>query len=651
MNRKELLGAVRQEEESVISDKDVLTKAHLVSYNGKKYAVNPNAIFTINVTTKCNAHCFFCYNGMTFMRDDDYVDCDSRKFVRAATFAKMAGIKIATITGGEPTLNPIALLKIIQFLKKMGFPIIRVHTNGYFLCNEISVEKKILPLWKWLEIYGVNDLSISVADYRSERNSCIMGIDNLSKIKDFFQVVENTTMRIRLSCFLCSQGIKTLTDITNYLRFAVDNRISNVIFRLMPSNMENDLSYLNEIVSVLSSTGWQVSYQHKKTDSIIYELKKENNHIALSCVKEEVDPDQKIRRLIYMPDGVLYTSWIDPSSFLFDDDDERIICSALRENIFKPKGNYPGGIWNKEVPNYIHLYEMQTIDLHVHSSVSDGLLSPIQVIKAASESGIRTMVFTEHNCLHDSIDKVIEIARLYDVDIPLIGVEFSTVYCIKKRPWMKFHLLVYGRKKEQFKFIDAIYNPNSPRNEYITQIYQKLVSDGIINSSLEDIYMINDDDAPTKKKMFVRSPLANYIAQAIGVTPEEAKIRYLPQMKDEDRYKEYLDTERIIELAHQNGCVAVLAHPGWVRSYDKNRCLSEKDVFLAIANLARSGLDGIEIVHRQNSDDMRDKLYRIASELGIIITGGSDFHGKARCKFGENGAAENELQRLMEKVK
>lgn len=649
MNNKVLLDTAFQSGNSVVNGTKVYTKSQLVVYDGKKYAVNPKAMFTINVTAKCNAYCFFCYNSITFMRDNDFVSCDSEEFKRAVKFAKSAGIETATITGGEPTLNPKELLKLIHSLKTAGFSTIRLHTNGYFLSRAISIDGETLPLWKWLEQYGVKEMSISIADYRAENNLNIMGIDNLAKVKNFLIHVKEIRMRIRLSCFLCKQGIHRLEDIVEYLHFAKMYNVDNIIFRLMPEDDSSDRLYMKSIINKLLESGWQVSYSHRKSDSTIYEFVNENRHISLSYVKEEIDEDQKIRRLIYMPDKVVYTSWIDPSSYLFEDDAKKIINSVnLKEK--NKNGTYPGSIWNREIPEYIHRHEAQLIDLHVHSLVSDGLLAPSKVIENASKAGIKKMVFTEHNCLHDSTDALIQLAQKNDIDIPLLGVEFSTVYCIQNKPWMKFHLLVYGNRKEQFAFMNDIYDPNEPRNLYLIKVYQELKQKNIVCKPLDEIYAIHDDKAPTRKKMLVRSLLANEIASNCGITQEEAKSLYLPQMPDEDRYKRYLNTEDIIRLAHENGCVAVLAHPGWIRPYDKNKSLSEKDLFLAITDLARKGMNGIEIVHRLNDEHMRDKLFRLACELNLIITGGSDYHGKPRCTLCENGTSEDELIKLMEKI-
>lgn len=150
--------------------------------------------------------------------------------------------------------------------------------------------------------------------------------------------------------------------------------------------------------------------------------------------------------------------------------------------------------------------------------------------------------------------------------------------------------------------------------------------------------------------MFVRTPLANAISECCGVTPEEAKTRYLPKMPDEERYRQYLDTSEMIALAHQNGCVAVLAHPGWIRPYSVQQQLDEEDLWLAITDLAWQGLDGVEISHRLNSFSMREKLFRLSVGLGLISTGGSDFHGKPRCAWRVNGTTEENLTRLMELI-
>lgn len=650
MNEKELCAEAYQSEDTVIAKDQVFTRARLVEYDGKKYAVNPQAMLTINCTSRCNANCFFCYNRLTFMRDEAYVSWDTPQLERAMEFARRAGIRTVTLTGGEPTLDPKKLLGLLKKSKEKGFSTVRLHTNGVLLNQSLQYGGRRRPLWKHLAEGGLDELSISIADYRPERNRQIMKIDNLSWIQNYPLQLTKQGISVRFSCYLCSQGVSSAEEIQQYLTFAKEQGVSNVIFRIAPEAGKKDREYLAALCEELKRWGWRQGYHHEKSDSIIYEFKKEERSLTLSDVREETDPDAKIRRLIYMPDQVVYTSWLDPSSYLFPDD-AQVIGSFANQEIIAADHDYPGNVWNKSTPEYLFWTEGQTIDLHVHSLVSDGLCTPSEVLKNAAKAGIKTLVFAEHNCLHDFPEKLIRTAAFYGVKIPMLGVEFSTVYCVQGVPDMKFHLLIYGKRPEQFDFMNQMYCPNEPRNAHLRKLYEQALRNHLLDETWEDIYEIADREAPSEKKMFIRTPLAQTIARRCRITLEQAKERYLPPMPDEERYREYLDTAKVIAAARKNGCVAVLAHPGWIRAYEKGVVREEADLFAAITDLAKHGLDGIEISHRLNSSEMREKLYRLCVKLNLIPTGGSDYHGKPLCVFGVNGTTRENLHLLMERLK
>lgn len=447
-----------------------------------------------------------------------------------------------------------------------------------------------------------------------------------------------------MSCYITPKGVFDNSDLLQYVKEGKKLGVHNYIFRYSPVLTDADVP-IRKTFAALKANGWVCRYAVEKTDAIIYELYQNGTTVTLSSTSEEPDPDKKVRRLILMPDCVLYTSWIDKTSYLFDDEASKIACSVLKEY---PVGNYPSAIWDRTVmPAFIHQSEGHTIDLHVHSSVSDGWLTPTEVLDNAFKAGIQQLVFTEHNCLHDNLKLLSEAARKRGINIPFYGVEFSTVYCREGMPYLKFHLLVYGLRVEQFSFIEGLYNPNETRNQHLRDVYRSLNERGLIRRSLEDIYHIDDPEASTIKKMLVRTPLANEVASVCGITPEEAKERYVPKCPDELRYREYLDTEKMISLAHKNGCVAVLAHPGWIRPYQSGENVSLQDLLTAITSLSRSGLDGIEVVHRLNASEMRDVLFKLATHLDLFVTGGSDYHGKPHCNFGKNGISKSAFNQLL----
>ena len=650
MNDKELDCAAYQDGFSVVAGGQTLTKARLVAYEGRNYAVNPRAILTINCTAQCNAQCFFCYNRLTFLPSGEYCDSQSPELARAIKFARQSGISVASISGGEPTLSPQNLLCLVKTLKAAGFPTVRLHTNGLLLGRLLTFGSTEKPLWRFLEEHGVNELSLSIADDRAVQNQRIMGINNLQAVLALIPELVESNLCVRFSCYLCSEGIWTPKDIRRYLEFAHENGVKNVIFRKAPLDRAQDMKYFHNIDAALRAAGWECNSCCQKSDALIGEfLHREDptRSVMFSCVSEEPDPDAKIRRLIYMPDKVLYTSWIDPASYLFPSDAKRVVSSLLEGD----RGEETVCVEQfHSVPGYIYQDTGQTIDLHVHSLVSDGLRTPCEVLRDAASAGIHKLVFTEHNCLHDDPQALAAFAQEQGIQIPFWGVEVSTVYTVDTVPTLKFHLLVYAKSAQQLSFLEWKYNPNTPRNQYLRKLYDRLRSDGVIEKEWDDLFYIKDPII-TRKKMFTRTPVAQAIAESCGIYTGAAKTRYLPPMAYEERYRDYLDTVDIMRLAHENGCVVVLAHPGWIRPYQEGQSADEKDLWLAIVRLAHAGLDGLEISHRLNDSNRRGKLYHLAHGLGLIPTGGSDYHGKPRCTFGVNGTTEENLQCLIAKMK
>ena len=581
---------------------------------------------------------------MTFWPQGEYCDIQSKELYRAMKFARLSGIKVASISGGEPTLCPYNLLELVKTVKETGFPVIRLHTNGLLLNQILEYDGNNLPLWSHLAQLGVNDISVSVSDDREDHNLKIMGIDSIPTLRTTLSCLIENGVRIRLSCYLCPQGIWNSDDINRYIRFAQQYGVKHIIFRKAPTERSQDLAFFRHIIDDLKSEYWDKVSYHEKSDALICVLSKSESAetIMFSCVSEELDNDKKIRRLIYMPDQVLYTSWIDRRSFLFPSDANLLVSSLLKNKETERHSSIT-------VPSFIYQNDGYTIDLHVHSQVSDGLKTPCDVIRAAANSGIHTLVFAEHNCLHDEPIALAAFAQTYGICIPFWGVETSTVFTIDGKPTLKFHLLVYAKSPDKLSFLEKCYNPNSSRNKHLETLYQELKASGHIRASWDEIFQINDP-IHTKKKMFTRTPLAWAIADCCGITPDEAKEKYLPQIPDEKRYLTYLDTTNIICLAHDNGCATVLAHPGWIRPYKYENHKSEENLWEAIVQLARDGLDGLEISHRLNDPKHREKLFYLANGLGLIPTGGSDYHGKPRCSFGVNGTTEGNLQLLIDKL-
>lgn len=182
---------------------------------------------------------------------------------------------------------------------------------------------------KHLKDVGITDISISVAHINPNINAQIMNYSGLSY--DLVKNIIDAGIDVRFSCYLDNDGSKDLEEFNKYLEKGIELGVKRFIFRLSSGiprcyELDNNFSKNNrnvtidvlEYVNFLKNKGFEVKYFQKKSDSHLYMLEKGNIKVDVDRSSEEIDPDKKIRRIIYMPNNCTYTSWIDSTSFLFE---------------------------------------------------------------------------------------------------------------------------------------------------------------------------------------------------------------------------------------------------------------------------------------------------------------------------------------------
>ena len=662
--------------EEGITINDVLYKnVKIIKSNGLYYIVSNKAVLTITCTAICNARCNFCYNGITFTPDSGgFVDLNNTNLEKLLQFCKDAEIKIVSFSGGEPTLFPNELLKLVERVSKIVPNIRRLHTNGINLGKVVNYKGKNKKLYEHLKDAGITDISISVAHTNPSINAKIMNYSGLS-----YELVKNIIdagIDVRFSCYLDNDGSKDLEEFDKYLQNGISLGVKRYIFRLSSGiprcyELDNNFSENNRNVTIdvlkyvkfLEKKGFKVKYFQKKSDSHLYMMEKGDIKVDVDRSLEEIDPDKKIRRIIYMPNNCTYTSWIDSTSFLFSEDQDRVVKKLLdmQTKVDRCEKLYPASSARAYIKARCKNIELEKnniyCDTHTHTNVSDGWVTPSELILKAKEDGIKKLVITDHNCLTNNYNEIKQYANKNSIEIPFQGTEVSCVYVEDNKPKIKMHLLVYANKFKR-EFLDFISLANKNVNEYIFNKYQELKSTIRELSDIRDfdkIYSIKDSNLQISfpKKQFTRTPLAEEVASILNISIEEAKERYVIQLPRKDRYKDnnWLDIKKVVEECNKLGYVTILAHPAWIRKFnDDDRELVMEDLFNAIIDLKSTGLDGIEIGHRLNSKDSQIKLLNLAREFDLLTTGGSDFHGKPRCVFGLYGTTYEEFLQLKNRV-
>lgn len=323
---------------------------NVVSFEGREYVISHKAILTLVALVGCNAACSFCSNEITFTPGGPYLTYD-RRLDRVKRLSQLAGIQKVAFTGGEPTINPQKLYMLVRAVMP-GFTKGRLHTNGYGLLHEVETANGRLPLLDALINAGLTGASISLAHFDPTVNRRVM------RFKTHWQGMEEDALRRiatrrengrfspRLSCVLTWEGIKNVQDILDYIAWGCSLGFKRFIFRSpsgIPSafskqtdftlyNRENhiDIDPLTQYLAALP--GWVETYTQHKSDSHVHVYRVDDDlTVDIDESSEEEDPDDKIRRLTVMPNGVVYKSWIDPFTYVFEDDQELAFQDAIRE--------------------------------------------------------------------------------------------------------------------------------------------------------------------------------------------------------------------------------------------------------------------------------------------------------------------------------
>lgn len=254
---------------------------------------------------------------------------------------------------------------------------------------------------------------------------------------------------------------------------------------------------------------------------------------------------------------------------------------------------------------------MKAVDLHVHSDKSDGSMSPAALTAYAAEKGLRAFALTDHDTI-DGLAEALNAAKQFP-DLEVIpGIEFSTEY--KGRDIHIVGLYIRYDDPEFLKYLTDFQDSRIRRNE---KMCNNLASAGI-DISFEKL------QAEFPDSVITRAHYARYLLDHGYVgSLKEAFDRYVG---DHSKYfvpREKVTPVQAVELILRAGGIPILAHPVLYRMSDA--ALEE-----LIAQLKEAGLIGMECIYSTYSPAEERDMKRLADKYGLICSGGSDFHGKAK---------------------
>jgi len=255
------------------------------------------------------------------------------------------------------------------------------------------------------------------------------------------------------------------------------------------------------------------------------------------------------------------------------------------------------------------LPEKRYIDLHVHSNCSDGVFSAAELIGLAIREGISTIAIADHDSVAN-VSAGMDAANLAGIEnIP--AVELSTQY----QSHRDVHLLGYGLDHTDgvfLKKLDELQKRREQRiKEMLIRVNENLAREG--RGKIDPALVVTYAKGSAGRPHIARALMDNGYVKTV----EEAFRRYLTPCNVPKRYWRMEDA---LSEIRRTGGIAVLAHPTRI-SPDRKKLRN------IIVELGRIGLDGLEVYNNQATADDMSFLKRCAEESGLLLTGGSDFHG------------------------
>ncbi len=258
----------------------------------------------------------------------------------------------------------------------------------------------------------------------------------------------------------------------------------------------------------------------------------------------------------------------------------------------------------------------ERIDLHTHTTASDGIYSPAELIDLAKRYGLRSLAITDHDTV-GGLDEAVRYAGQTGVEI-IPGIEFSVDY-----EGGSFHLVGLYIDYRTPRLIEVTEWLKERRSTRIERIIEDLAKHDIVIPLDEVLAEAGGESMgrPHVARVLVRHGFAedmNDVFRRFMVRGRPGYIR-----------KEKITLDEAVSLIHESGGVAVIAHPISLNFG------SFRNFIPIIENMIRSGIEGIEVYASMHSDVEVNEFLEIARRYELLVSGGSDFHGDKDEEIGQ----------------
>lgn len=268
-------------------------------------------------------------------------------------------------------------------------------------------------------------------------------------------------------------------------------------------------------------------------------------------------------------------------------------------------------------------------DLHVHTTASDGVETPEQVIVKAAQMGLAGLAITDHDTV-DGLKPALQFIQANGINIDFIpGIELNTDFGADE-----VHILGYFIDHHDKQLINSLMDIRIQRYQRAEKMVAKLQAIGL-GISFEQVQKLAQGD------IIGRPHIARALQQAGYVlSEEEAFQKYIDRGKPGyvPRYK--FSPDQAIALIKQAGGISILAHPGLIKEFGK------------INKLIAMGVEGLEVYYPEHHPDQVIEFARLAEQHHLLMSGGSDFHGsgssESRNQLGFAGIDKDMMERIWE---
>ncbi len=256
------------------------------------------------------------------------------------------------------------------------------------------------------------------------------------------------------------------------------------------------------------------------------------------------------------------------------------------------------------------LHTLMSLDLHIHSTFSDGTLRPDQIVKLALDKGLSAISITDHDTT-EGVGPALEFGSQLGVEV-ISGIELSIVHSEQH-----MHLLGYffdHNDSNLSQMLQEIQGARTVRNLAIVERLQKLGFD-VSYEEIKKASKIGQTGRPHIAQVLIEKKIARTIDDAFARFLKKGAVAYVA--------RKVLDAGNAIAAIRGAGGIAVLAHPTILDS-------TLKKIPPILDQLVPMGLGGIEAYYPVHSAKNQKQLCVLADRYGLVVTGGSDYHGDIR---------------------